>query len=78
MMKRLITVKFRLRRQHFTVAQRICTTAQCFHIYFSPGLDNEQSEASVRRPAGLARIIFLTSLKLINKDQLFTVISIHI
>ncbi|EAW9895549.1 hypothetical protein SI60_23300 [Salmonella enterica] len=25
---------FRLRRQHFTVAQRICTTAQCFHIYF--------------------------------------------
>ncbi|HAH5501208.1 TPA: hypothetical protein HH829_004667 [Escherichia coli] len=50
MMKRLITVKFRLRRQHFTVAQRICTTAQCFHIYFSPGLDNEQSEASVRRP----------------------------
>ncbi len=34
MMKRLITVKFRLRRQHFTVAQRICTTAQCFHIYF--------------------------------------------
>nr|AFK88931.1 hypothetical protein [Escherichia coli] len=34
MMKRLITVKFRLRRQHFTVAQKICTTAQCFHIYF--------------------------------------------
>ncbi|ECB3945208.1 hypothetical protein EW425_19655 [Salmonella enterica subsp. enterica serovar Stanley] len=49
-------------RQHFTDAQRICTTAQCFHIYFGnagekwnlfyffPGLDNEQSEASVRRP----------------------------
>ncbi|EJK88521.1 hypothetical protein UUU_26220 (plasmid) [Klebsiella pneumoniae subsp. pneumoniae DSM 30104 = JCM 1662 = NBRC 14940] len=41
-------------------------------------MDNEQSEASVRRPAGLARIIFLMSSKLINKDQLFTVISIHI
>ncbi|EFA4870531.1 hypothetical protein C2C40_22280 [Escherichia coli] len=53
---------FRLRRQHFTAAQRICTTAQCFHIYFGnagkwqnlfchfPGLDNEQREASARRP----------------------------
>ena len=30
----IFSVRSRLRRQHFTVAQRICTTAQCFHIYF--------------------------------------------
>ncbi len=46
MMKRLITVKFRLRRQHFTVAQRICTTAQCFHIYFELAFHSPETVGS--------------------------------
>ncbi|ASG19313.1 hypothetical protein LFZ25_26595 (plasmid) [Salmonella enterica subsp. enterica serovar Macclesfield str. S-1643] len=55
-----VSLLFQLRRKHFTDAQRICTTAQCFHIYLInageikfifcfPALDNRHDEISVRR-----------------------------